>query len=208
MPDRDTVHLRRQAVDNDGGNDEDSSGSDDGGADATALLGPPKRKRLRDHRSTVIDLRGGKRPKRETRLDMGVTMVTDTRTGAERDETPPSAPKRRRRLLIGTGVLAAVAVLTVSLAAAYGGDAGGAVGGECVYNADEAAIAPGGGWRTQPCALPSPSRERYQVLLRIEGTAEADACGEHLSSWGAEGDRAAAVGAGSRPAVLCLVFVN
>lgn len=210
MPARDTVRLRRK-------------GSDDGSE--TTRLDGPKRRGRRERLSTVIDLRGGERPRgrsstvldllggkrrerreERTELDLGLTMVTDLPSGTERVQTPSPAPKRRRRRLIGAGALAAVlAALTVSLLAAYNGDARSAVGGDCVHHADEAAT---GGWKKQPCALPAVFGERYQVLLRIEGTAEAAACTEHLPSWGAEGDREAVVGTDSRPAVLCVVPVN
>ncbi len=209
MPARDTVRLRRKDADD---------GSE------TTRLDAPKRRGRRERLSTVIDLRGGERPRgrsstvldllggkrrerreERTQLDLGLTMATDLRSGAERDETPAPAPKRRRRLLIGAGALAAVAALTVSLLAAYNGDARSAVGGDCVHHADAAAT---GGWKTQPCALPAVFGERYQVLLRIEGTADAGACAEHLPSWGAEGDREALVGTDARPAVLCVVPAN
>lgn len=193
MPDRDTVRLRGDAAEEDG--------------EETTALGPPRRARRWDHRSTVIDLRGGGPRARATEPDLGLTMATDLRDDAGDERAPAPARRSRRRLLVLAAALTASVALTVSLLAAYGGDARGAVGGDCVYDAGEVALVPGG-WRTQPCALPALAGDRHQVLLRIEGTAEAAACAEHLTSWGAEGDREAVVGTDSRPAVLCLVPVN
>lgn len=193
LPDRDTVRLRGDAAEEDG--------------EETTALGPPRRARRWDHRSTVIDLRGGGPRARATEPDLGLTMATDLRDDAGDERAPAPARRSRRRLLVLAAALTASVALTVSLLAAYGGDARGAVGGDCVYDAGEVALVPGG-WRTQPCALPAFAGDRHQVLLRIEGTAEAAACAEHLTSWGAEGDREAVVGTDSRPAVLCLVPVN
>lgn len=193
LPDRDTVRLRGDAAEEDG--------------EETTALGPPRRARRWDHRSTVIDLRGGGPRARATEPDLGLTMATDLRDDAGDERAPAPARRSRRRLLVLAAALTASVALTVSLLAAYGGDARGAVGGDCVYDAGEVALVPGG-WRTQPCALPALAGDRHQVLLRIEGTAEAAACAEHLTSWGAEGDREAVVGTDSRPAVLCLVPVN
>lgn len=194
LPDRDTVRLRGDAAEEDG--------------EETTALGPPRRARRWDRRSTVIDLRGGRPRARQTEPDLGLTMATDLGDGGEREQDPAPARRSRRRLVLGAAAALAVPVaLALSLLAAYGGDARGAVGGDCVYDAGEVALVPGG-WRTQPCALPAFAGDRHQVLLRIEGTAEAAACAEHLTSWGAEGDREAVVGTDSRPAVLCLVPVN
>jgi len=193
LPDRDTVRLRGDAAEEDG--------------EETTALGPPRRARRWDRRSTVIDLRGGRPRARQTEPDLGLTMATDLRDDAGDERAPAPARRSRRRLLVLAAALTASVALTVSLLAAYGGDARGAVGGDCVYDAGEVALVPGG-WRTQPCALPALAGDRHQVLLRIEGTAEAAACAEHLTSWGAEGDREAVVGTDSRPAVLCLVPVN